>query len=584
MANYSLIINSQFDPFTYDDLVKPVNAATAAHQNLEDIYGTLESEANKWEKIADQEEYTRNLYNNYINSVYKNRDDLLQNGLNPTSRNAMSSIRAKFNKEIAPIETAFNRKKELIDTVAKIQMQDPTRMFERDPNKMSLESLIKDPSLDYGKQYSGAMLTSQVTEMAKYLARELSAYGQGKPLDKFTNTFLQRHGFTKEQVLDAIYNPNPMNEPVLNSIVNQAISSSGINNWASPEQLARFRNYATSGLYAAIGETSVSPFENKAAILAAQEASARRTAAYQQQLANQLQAPRFGARGIEATPLFTGNGSKNAQQQADMESWIKKGYVTKTGELTKKGRSIIQNDAKLSVLLRNKGKYNSYEQDNPLSGIKLREPELYQFYTEASRGSRTGLQNVTNFNQKFRKTLGAYRRGEIPVGTANIDVYRINLGGDDKSEVMNRIASRIGEKGTIYKVTGYDPKTNKISYSNAIKQKVFKNLIDDKIQATSLINSPVTGEQFVELSNGQIFRLPDGYFGNETTRKLRINNEKIRNIGKKYNRLVGRDKTNADEELLNLLNINNNYLSTGLNAVKSNDIKYDYPYLEAGGE
>lgn len=583
MANYSLIINSQFDPFTYDDLVKPINAATAAHQNLEDIYGTLESEANKWEKIAGQEEYTRNLYNNYINSVYKNRDELLQHGLNPTSRNTMSNIRARFNKEIAPIETAFNRRNELMKTVENAQIQDPTRMFERDPSKMTLESLIKNPSLDYGKQYSGAMLTNQVTEMAKYLAKELSEYGKGKPLDKFTNTFLQRHGFTKEQVLDAIYNPDPTSQSILNAIVSQAIGSSGIANWASPEQLARFRNYATSGLYAAIGETSVSPFENKGAVLAAQEASARRTAAYQQQLANNAQGVRFGARGIEATPFFGGSGSKNALQQVDMENWIKKGYVTKNGQLTKKGRYIIEQDARLYAAARNSKKGGAYE--NPFTITQLREPSLYQFYADASRGSKTGLQNVTNFNQKFRKTLGAYRRGEIPVGTANIDVYRINLSGDDRSGVMTRVAGRIGENGSIYKAVAFDPKTGKMKYDKGMSQKDFSKLAkDDKVTAISLINSPVTDEQFVELSNGQIYKLPGGYFGSETYRTLRNNNEKLRNLAKKYDVLVGRARTNSEIEKLNLLNSNNFYLSTGLNGVKSKNLEYEYPYIEAGGE
>lgn len=584
MANYSLIINSQFDPFTYDDLVKPVNAATAAHQNLEDIYGTLESEANKWEKIAGQEEYTRNLYNNYINSVYKNRDELLQHGLNPTSRNAMSNVRARFNKEITPIETAFNRRKELMDAVEKAQIQDPTRMFERDPSKMSLESLIKNPSLDYGKQYSGAMLTSQVTEMAKYLAKELSQYGKGKPLDAFTNTFLQRHGFTKEQVLDAIYNPNPMSQPILNAIVDQAIGSSGINNWASPEQLSRFRNYATSGLYAAIGETSVSPFENKGAVLAAQEASARRTARYQQQLASAAQAARFGARGIEPTPFFSGSNNPNNRLKANMESWIQKGYVTAGGALTTKGMRKIQTDAKIRDMIIKAQKGSKYNVNTSIPQ-QIQDPELLEFYRKTAQFHSSPSKNAQRFNQNFRNTLGKLNRNEIPTGTANIDVYRINLTGDDRSGVMTRVAGRMGENGSIYKAVAFDPNTGKMVYDKGMSQKDFNKLAkDDKVTAISLINSPVTDEQFVELSNGQIYKLPGGYFGSETYRNLRVNNEKLRNLAKAHDKLIGKARTNSDIEQLNLLNNNNFYLSTGLNGVKSKNIEYEYPYLEAGGQ
>ena len=41
MANYSLVVNSKFRPFEYQELLAPVLMATQAHHELEDKYAEL---------------------------------------------------------------------------------------------------------------------------------------------------------------------------------------------------------------------------------------------------------------------------------------------------------------------------------------------------------------------------------------------------------------------------------------------------------------------------------------------------------------------------------------------------------------
>ena len=45
MPNYSLISNAHFRPFSYQDMLAPVLAATQAHQAVEDAYSTLDMSA-----------------------------------------------------------------------------------------------------------------------------------------------------------------------------------------------------------------------------------------------------------------------------------------------------------------------------------------------------------------------------------------------------------------------------------------------------------------------------------------------------------------------------------------------------------
>ena len=53
MAN--IIVNSQFNPFTYQELLAPVQAATTEHKELEAELGALQTQASVWEKLANNE-------------------------------------------------------------------------------------------------------------------------------------------------------------------------------------------------------------------------------------------------------------------------------------------------------------------------------------------------------------------------------------------------------------------------------------------------------------------------------------------------------------------------------------------------
>ena len=161
-------------------------------------------------------------------------------------------------------------------------------MFQRDMNSMSYESsldrFLENPDYDYGERYSGALLTQQVSQAAGNLAKELSNYGNGKRLDAYTKTFLQQHGFTREQVLDAINNPNrAQSQPVLNAIVEQVMGSSGMASWADQPTMDKAYNYARQGLWSTIGQTNISTYEDYGARLAAQEAMQKRLKDYENQ-------------------------------------------------------------------------------------------------------------------------------------------------------------------------------------------------------------------------------------------------------------------------------------------------------------
>ena len=264
MANYSLILDTKFKPFTYDELIKTPLMATQSHQAIEEAYGELAQKASVWEEMANEQldPYAYSLYKTYADDLNNKADQLLRQGLDISSRKEMLDMKSRYSKEIIPIENAYKRREELSAEQRKAMAANPTMLYERYANQMSLDDFIKDPSLDYGAQYSGALLTQQVATAATKLANEVNTPEGRRKIRKMLTengrwlpyqyeVELQK-GFTREDVDKAIRGDADAN-PILTSIVDGVLQASGVNSWGDSHTRNLARYYANQGLYNAIG-------------------------------------------------------------------------------------------------------------------------------------------------------------------------------------------------------------------------------------------------------------------------------------------------------------------------------------------
>lgn len=265
MANYSIIINSKFKPFSYAEMLAPVQQSTEAHQKLEEAYADLTTQADmvaaKANEQTDPKAYAR--YKKYSEQLQQQAERLSRYGLQPDSRGDVFAMKSRFTKDILPIAEAVEKRQKYADMQTQAQLQNPTLLIGKKAATTSLDEFLDNPNIDFSQQYSGATLMQQVATQAQALAKELTSYGPGKALDSYTNTFLKKFGFNRDQVLNAINNPNdPNSSKVLKAIVDQALISSGIPQWGDEQILQRARAYANQGLWSAIGQSDITPFEN----------------------------------------------------------------------------------------------------------------------------------------------------------------------------------------------------------------------------------------------------------------------------------------------------------------------------------
>ena len=345
MPNYSLVANTQFKARNFDDMIRPYVMYTQEYRAQEDAIADLATKADVWAGLANEQTdpvaYAQ--YTNYANALKDQAAVMADRGLNPSSRQAMLNLKRRYSSEIVPIEQAYTARKAQAEEQRKALLQNPTLMMSRRADTTSLDRYMENPNLGY-ESYSGALLTQQAGQAAAAIAKELRDYGKGKPLDGFTRTWLQQHGYTAAEVAFAINHPNdPRASSVLNTIVNNVIADSGMANWADNKTLNQAYNYARQGLWQAVGQTQVGTYTDQAAVMAAQEAMQKRAEARAKKAARQRQlqlslTPNFDRRNVRTSKEV----GAVAQEAKDWEKYKKYFYKNANGNwvLNSKGRKV----------------------------------------------------------------------------------------------------------------------------------------------------------------------------------------------------------------------------------------------------
>lgn len=273
MANYSFVSNAKFRPFSYQEMLQPLQAYTQEYNTIQEGMGELGTKADVFDKMAneqtDPQAYA--MYKQYSNDLAKQAESLAKQGLTPASRQGLIDMKRRYSSEIVPIEQAYKRRQELVDEQRKLQAQDSTLLFDRPASTLSLDELISNPSLS-PQSYSGALLSKQVGTAAQNLAKEVRENPRKWRTilgNQYYETIMQK-GFRPEEIMQAVQN-NPEASPILQGIVEDAVGSSGIKNWNDENILNRAYDYARQGLWNAVGETQYQTLSNKAYDYAMQE-------------------------------------------------------------------------------------------------------------------------------------------------------------------------------------------------------------------------------------------------------------------------------------------------------------------------
>lgn len=321
--NYRLVINSQFNPFSYEELMAPVLMATQAHQQLENEYGNLAAQANELYRKLNTERDKKSVatYNSYMSALDSLASQLASKGLDQSSRRNAISANTNYHKHIIPIIEGYNRRAAAEKAQQEMLSKDPTHLYARMAKDLSVDDFVDDQTLDVlSENYSGELLTQQVRTAAADILRQNRKVGglrgMGIPY-KYEQMF--HNGKTEEEVVRTMMESGDA-DPFLQSVLNTVMDNSGIANWSTIKgnlndpTYRRALGFAKRGLSAAIGGNNWKYFDDnynmQLGLLRQRQAASGSGTDYQY-------------RGMQSNPNYLYSTDK----LDDIRKWADKGYI-----------------------------------------------------------------------------------------------------------------------------------------------------------------------------------------------------------------------------------------------------------------
>lgn len=447
--------------------------ATEAHQRLEDQYGELATKANVWEEMANQQTdpYAYQMYKTYANDLANKADQLSREGLNAASRKSLLDMKARYSKEITPIEQAYTIRQKQAEEQQKALLQDPTLMLSRMAATTSLDDYIRNPQLAYNS-YSGKLITAQAAQAASTLSKSMidnprkwrSILG-----DSYYETVMQK-GFSPDAVLQAVQN-NPNAAPELLKIVEDAVNSSGIREWSDEVALERAYDYARQGLWSAVGETQYQTLDNWRAKLEEQENIKNKD--LQQQRLNNL--------AINPLNIYSSREQTVASRNINNYSDYFKKNDDGSYSLTPKGKEAYN------------AKSNKWESANGWGSYKETGPSAFKVFYDSINGDWGN----------YLKT-----HGYDTYDTTRVTEYDYAIDSSQQEDMKNAIMT--AGRGLSLKEVDYDGKSKR--FKDTGEEITMEDLKSDKYKVTNTRFSPYGTTVMIQDDKGNVrrFRMPAG--------------------------------------------------------------------------
>lgn len=539
MANYDFVVNTQFKPFSMQEMLVPYQLYKEGYDTMDNAFSELSDKADVFKYLSrtlPEDSTARRIYEGYARDLSGGADDFLANGPSQRARKAITSMRRRYQGEIGRLVTADAERKKAINMQTEVSLKDPTRLFARDARLSTIDDYLdgKQPNTD---SYSGAMLAQQAGNAASALARGIANYADSGRLDDYTKTWMDKHGLSVDEVLRAVQNPNdPEASPVLRTIVDSTVNSTSIPSWGDASTLARARQYAAQGLWSAVGQTTIKTYDDYGAKLQAEIEKAKAIAAAKEGNnpyggalgdgqgtipinTDHLLSPNMeGAQGRKNTlnALHTLGYSDDGKKVAHKASWTK---TTNLG--TSSAGTPILRSQNVPIVIWNKDKTlktrEQFIKDNSKAGTARELGEYYDNTILSAVSTLTGgrrLANGSSWTQyEISKGASEATRG---TGSSYLGAFRINLGEGTKTAINNIIASTEDTEGYlsgVKKVKSWNASGNLELDQGSVKAKEF---VDDKgnlVGQPMLYSSPaMRGYVFIK-NKGNMYAVPVAKLG-----------------------------------------------------------------------
>ena len=207
-----LTSNAVYQPFTFEELLKPLAMYTEEYRNIEDDILDLEDKSAALKAYMDTNSSSESsrIYRNYMNQLEQEASMLASRGLQGR-REGLLGLKRRYNRNIKPLENKLRHRETMAKEQREALAKDNSLIFDNDYSMMSLDDI------DVNKSYKQISLNSVTEKTAKQVLNAAkSVVNNPEYKSVFGGQFVEqklREGYSIDQILNAISNsPNAPRE------------------------------------------------------------------------------------------------------------------------------------------------------------------------------------------------------------------------------------------------------------------------------------------------------------------------------------------------------------------------------------
>lgn len=534
MANFSLVVNSKFNPFSFERYIQPYQIYGQAYREVENTLGELDTKASVWEEMANEQTdpYAYKMYKTYANDLEEKAGQLAREGLNVASRRDMLNMRARYSKEITPIENAYKKREEDIARQKKVADATGGRtVFTRDARTTSLDKYMEGID-DYGQTNLDELYKEGAAGGAAISKRYLSTR-EGQLFNGMYLNLQRTTGMTNDQIQQFLSNQKDAKGnllfPELHALKNELLSKSNYQNYSVADQ-NRMEQAILSGINTGIVyNVENKPMENWRDKMAAQEAmqiraekraAARKAEEQKQAMLNNL--------AINPLNIYSDRElSKDKNKYKDaLKNYSQYFYKDANGriKMTWKGWQEYNRNAtpRVNSSASGSGTARLMNVETQMQGISKFTPTAFRTFMDS-----IGAKNIKGWQPgNLGNVWGRYAESSPATRTARYDATRVTeydypiasaQQGDMKDAIMT------AGRGLSLKEVDYDNKSKK--FKDTGEKITMENLKSDKYKVTATRFSPYGATVMIQDDKGNVrrYRMPAGInTTNEQNRDARM--------------------------------------------------------------
>lgn len=273
MANYSLVIDSKFQPFTFEEMLTPWTMYKAEYDKLEDNAVTLQKNADVFKYLSEtlpEDSKARQIYDNYSNQLNQYVDDVLKRGVSIGARNGIMQMKRRYAGEIGRLEEANTALQKELEQRRQMGAKDSSLLYATD--NLNIDAFLdkKTPNL---YSISGTELYTRGAAAGKAASsRIVSAGDRGRTLGGYYRDWISRVGYNADSI--NAFRQNASALPELQEAAEAILAERGVQQNLTGDNLERARQSVINGIIdGAIYQESHNPVRDAGVMSAAESAA-----------------------------------------------------------------------------------------------------------------------------------------------------------------------------------------------------------------------------------------------------------------------------------------------------------------------